>query len=123
MISGSSVVDLASDMIRLAGLEPGHDIEICFSGVRPGEKLYEEVFNGEEEQCLSIHPKVREAYQKLLDPERLQVSLDLLKGAMDSRVISRRQIFLRTFLKLIPGYAPPKDGLGKYAMHEEEDFA
>lgn len=38
------VVDLARDMIRLSGLEVGRDIDICFTGMRPGEKLFEELF-------------------------------------------------------------------------------
>ena len=40
--------DLARQLIRLHGLEPGRDIEIAYSGLRPGEKLYEEIFYGEE---------------------------------------------------------------------------
>jgi len=42
------ISDLASDLIRLAGLEEGHDIKIEYSGVRPGEKMYEELLTAEE---------------------------------------------------------------------------
>ena len=42
------IVDLARRMIRLAGLRPEEDVEIRFTGLRPGEKLYEELFHGQE---------------------------------------------------------------------------
>jgi O-antigen biosynthesis protein WbqV len=42
------IVDLAERMIRLSGLQPGHDIEIVFSGIRPGERLHEILFANEE---------------------------------------------------------------------------
>ena len=42
------IVDLAERMIRLSGLEPGHDIEIVFTGMRPGERLNEILFASEE---------------------------------------------------------------------------
>jgi FlaA1/EpsC-like NDP-sugar epimerase len=48
----------ARDLIRLSGLEEGTDIEIEFVGVRPGEKLYEEVFFGHEDVRSTHHPKV-----------------------------------------------------------------
>ena len=41
------IVDLARQMIRLAGLRPDQDVEIRFTGLRPGEKLYEELFHGQ----------------------------------------------------------------------------
>ncbi len=52
------IVDLARDLIRLSGLEEGVDVDITFSGVRPGEKLYEEVFFGHEAVTPTAHPKV-----------------------------------------------------------------
>ncbi len=55
------VVDLAADLIRLSGLEIGTDIEIRFTGMRPGEKLYEEMFFDEESAVPTIHPKVLRA--------------------------------------------------------------
>jgi FlaA1/EpsC-like NDP-sugar epimerase len=55
------IVDLARDMIRLSGLEEGRDIEIEFSGIRPGEKLYEEMFFHHEIAEATEHPKVLRA--------------------------------------------------------------
>jgi FlaA1/EpsC-like NDP-sugar epimerase len=52
------IVDLARDLIRLSGLEEGVDIDIAYSGVRPGEKLYEELFFGHEEVIPTEHPKI-----------------------------------------------------------------
>lgn len=52
------IVDLARDMIRLAGLREGEDIEIAFTGLRPGEKLYEELFLDDEHYQRTLHEKV-----------------------------------------------------------------
>ncbi|MFA7288293.1 MAG: nucleoside-diphosphate sugar epimerase/dehydratase [Melioribacteraceae bacterium] len=52
------IVDLASDMITLSGFEVGRDIEIKFVGVRPGEKLYEELFYSDEDHAITAHNKV-----------------------------------------------------------------
>ena len=52
------IIDLARDLIRLSGLEEGVDVDITFSGVRPGEKLYEEVFFGHEAVEPTAHPKM-----------------------------------------------------------------
>ncbi len=52
------IVDLAKNMIRLAGLIPGKDIEIKFTGLRPGEKLYEELLAKEENTLPTYHPKI-----------------------------------------------------------------
>jgi FlaA1/EpsC-like NDP-sugar epimerase len=52
------IVDMAHDMIELSGLEVGRDIDIVFSGVRPGEKLYEELFVAGEEFERTVHEKI-----------------------------------------------------------------
>jgi FlaA1/EpsC-like NDP-sugar epimerase len=52
------IADLARDLIRLSGLEEGVDIEIKYTGMRPGEKLYEEVLFGDEDVGETSHPKV-----------------------------------------------------------------
>ena len=53
------ILDLASQMIRLAGLEPNKDIKIEFSGLRAGEKLYEELLNDEETTLPTHHEKIK----------------------------------------------------------------
>ena len=52
------IVDLARDLIRLSGLEPDEDIEIRFTGLRPGEKLFEELSLGEEDALKTSHPRI-----------------------------------------------------------------
>jgi FlaA1/EpsC-like NDP-sugar epimerase len=52
------IYDLACDLIRLSGLTPHHDIEIRITGLRPGEKLYEELSLGEEDVLKTTHPRI-----------------------------------------------------------------
>jgi FlaA1/EpsC-like NDP-sugar epimerase len=52
------IVDLAEDFIRLSGLTPGRDVSIKFTGVRPGEKLFEELYCSSETVVPTTHPKV-----------------------------------------------------------------
>ncbi len=52
------IVDLATDLIRLSGLEPGKDIQIKFSGIRPGEKLFEELLTAEEGTTATKHARI-----------------------------------------------------------------
>jgi FlaA1/EpsC-like NDP-sugar epimerase len=52
------IVDLARDMIRLSGLREGDDVEIHFTGLRPGEKLFEELYGAAEERRPTAHPKI-----------------------------------------------------------------
>lgn len=58
MGSPVKIVDLANDLIRLSGLEPGKDIKIKFTGLRPGEKLYEELLMDEEGITNTNHKKI-----------------------------------------------------------------
>jgi FlaA1/EpsC-like NDP-sugar epimerase len=52
------IVNLAEDLIRIHGLEPGRDVDIVFTGIRPGEKLFEEMLTAEEGTLASKHAKV-----------------------------------------------------------------
>ncbi len=62
------IVDLATDMIKLCGLKPVEDIEIVFSGTRPGEKLYEELSTDDEVLAKTRHPRILSG--KLVVPQR-----------------------------------------------------
>ena len=63
------IVDLAKKMIKLAGYMPGKDIEIKFTGLRPGEKLYEEVLSNEENTIPTDHHKIKIAKVREYDFE------------------------------------------------------
>jgi FlaA1/EpsC-like NDP-sugar epimerase len=71
------ILDLATDLIRLSGLEVGEDIEIRFTGTRPGEKLYEELFFDSENALATDHPKVLRAKNGTL-PIGLSTAVELL---------------------------------------------
>jgi FlaA1/EpsC-like NDP-sugar epimerase len=71
------ILDLATDLIRLSGLEVGSDIELRFTGTRPGEKLYEELFFDSESALPTDHPKVLRAKNGVL-PIGLSTVVDLL---------------------------------------------
>jgi len=55
------IVDLAEDMIRLSGFKPGLDINIEYTGLRKGEKMYEELLSDKENTLETIHPQIRVA--------------------------------------------------------------
>jgi FlaA1/EpsC-like NDP-sugar epimerase len=71
-----SISELARDMIRFSGLEPGRDIAIEIIGRRPGEKLHEQLFNGYERQERTPAPKILRAVRPPLDPEWVEETFD-----------------------------------------------
>ena len=77
------IVDIATDLIRLSGLMVGTDIEIRFTGMRPGEKLYEEMFFSAENVIPTIHPKVLRARNGIL-PDGIMQRVDNLVLAADA---------------------------------------
>jgi FlaA1/EpsC-like NDP-sugar epimerase len=97
------IVDLASDLIRLSGLEVGRDIEIQFTGVRPGEKLYEELFFGREHAEPTDHPKVMRARHAQLPIGMSSVLWDLIAGTKSGMGDDDLRQFLR---RLVPDYHP-----------------
>ncbi len=72
------IQELAYKMIRLAGLKPGEDIRIQYTGLRPGEKLYEEVLNDKEATTDTYHPKIRIAKVRQVKYEFIQNYLNTL---------------------------------------------
>ena len=66
------IVDLAKNMIRLSGLVLGKDIEIKYTGLRPGEKLYEELLNESENTLPTHHPKILKAKVRDVAPEQVE---------------------------------------------------
>lgn len=82
------VVDLAKDMIRLSGL-PESAIDIVFTGIRPGEKLYEELYFSEEESVPTSHPKVRAALHRADFAASTTQAVRELTSARDDAKIQR----------------------------------
>jgi FlaA1/EpsC-like NDP-sugar epimerase len=95
---------LAEQMIRLSGREPGEDIAIEYVGLRPGEKLYEELFLDSEELIATRHPKIRRARQSNgLDSQELHQHLSRLTRAVEGS----DQAAIRSVLRdLLPEWRP-----------------
>ncbi len=73
------IIDLAHDMIRLSGLEPERDIPVVITGIRPGEKLHEGLFEDSEEVERTHHEKLLRARRAPISPEWLEVELDTVE--------------------------------------------
>jgi len=73
------ILDLAEDLIRLSGLEPGRDIEIVFTGVRPGEKLREELWESDKTYDHTAHPDIfRSTSENMVDSPTLRANVSRL---------------------------------------------
>jgi FlaA1/EpsC-like NDP-sugar epimerase len=73
------IVDLAEDLIRLSGLEPGKDIEIVFTGIRPGEKLTEDLWDTGFAYSPTAHPDIHQVdSEEVLSSEKLDAIVDQL---------------------------------------------
>ena len=77
------IVDLARDLVRLSGLPEGA-VDVHFTGVRPGEKLFEELYFDEEETLPTSHPKVRAAYQRPYSLGEVRGGILLLERLVDN---------------------------------------
>ncbi len=101
------IVDLARDLIELSGLEEGRDIDIVYTGLRPGEKMYEELFIPGEDYHRTRHQKIFIA----ANASRL-VPVDLEEGLNALAVSAQRndrEAILRGLCHLIPEYEPQVD--------------
>jgi FlaA1/EpsC-like NDP-sugar epimerase len=78
------IVDLAREMIRLSGKEPGRGIEIEFTGVRPGEKLHEDLWSAGEVVEPTAHPKISRATRAQIDAAWLEDELAELERLVEA---------------------------------------
>jgi FlaA1/EpsC-like NDP-sugar epimerase len=77
------IIDVARKMIKLSGLELGKDIQIEISGLRPGEKLYEELLSDAENTLPTHHPKIKIAKIEAQDHAHIQSEYDKLLAAFN----------------------------------------
>jgi FlaA1/EpsC-like NDP-sugar epimerase len=93
------IADLARDLIRLTGLEPGRDIEIRYTGLRPGEKLFEELFGADEIYGQTRHEKIfvyRNGHANgsaaaPADPRPVSPDASRLSGKIDALILAAQQ--------------------------------
>ena len=96
------ILDLAKEMIRLSGFEPDKDIPIVFTGIRPGEKLFEEILTAEEGTITTQNQKIFMARLSKVDEGKLREGLERLKVAAKK---SDKDEIIRTLKELIPAYS------------------
>jgi FlaA1/EpsC-like NDP-sugar epimerase len=97
--------DLAHDLIRLSGLEPGKDIQIVYTGMRPGEKLFEELLSKEEGATATKHDRIYVGGLMDLPVKQLDRLLNDLKEATTPEEVKLQ------LQRLVPEYRPSNSGI------------
>jgi len=98
------IMDLAKNMIRLSGLTLGKDIEIKVTGLRPGEKLYEELLMDEEGMTETENKQIYIGHPIDVDQEKLYYALQVMEDAVDNEVDDVRDVVM----SIVPTYRPKK---------------
>ncbi len=97
------ILDLARQMIRLAGLRPDVDVPITFTGLRPGEKLYEELFHGREPPSPTGLPGLLMASPRVTDPAAIGPAITAMEAAC---LANDRASALSLLAELVPEFDP-----------------
>jgi O-antigen biosynthesis protein WbqV len=101
------IVDLARQMIRLAGLRPDIDVEIRFTSLRPGEKLYEELFHGKEPPVATGHAGLLMATPRTADPAIVGRAIEEIAAACRGGQV---RLALTLLGRLVPEFEHNADG-------------
>ena len=109
------IVDLARNLILLSGLKPDHDIKIEFTGMRPGEKLYEELSSLLEDTVPTDHEKVRIFIGNGVPEENVQTWLKSLHRICEARDTGRLVVVLK---ELVLDYNPSTHLLRRILEHD-----
>ena len=97
------IVDLARELITLSGFKPGEDIEIVFTGMRPGEKLFEELSIKGEDMQPTRHPKISVWKNIPMDRDKLRSGIDELVATAMTQNHNHNEI-ARKIKQLVPEY-------------------
>ena len=97
------ILDLANDMIKLSGFEPNKDIPIVFTGIRPGEKFFEEILTSEEGVIATKNKKIFITKLSKVNEEKLSSGLKKMKTIVQTRNQKEIKDILK---KIIPTYNP-----------------
>jgi FlaA1/EpsC-like NDP-sugar epimerase len=111
------IVDLARDLIKLSGLEEGRDIDIAFTGMRPGEKLFEELLTSFENYRATAHDKIRIAERLDADMAGL---LDLAVKRVEQAAARNDEEATYSLLQaLVPEFNPVRHSVSGHGRAEE----
>lgn len=97
------IMDLARDLIELSGLKIGEDIDIKITGLRPGEKLYEELLSDKENTLATKHERILVAKLDEVDTDLLYQSLKQMEEALKSNIPKH---LVATLVKLVATFKP-----------------
>lgn len=95
------ITELAKDLIKLSGFEPDEDIKIQFSGLRPGEKLYEELLMAEEGLTDTAHKKIFIGKPIDIDKKKIKENLELLQSIVKNEEV---ELIEHVIKMLVPTY-------------------
>ncbi len=102
------ITDLAHDLIRLSGL-PADAIEIMFTGIRRGEKLFEELYFDDEQTLSTSHPKVRAAYHRYYSLSEVRRAI----SELEQLVYEPEEVIRRKLHEIVPEYVLPSTDIGQ----------
>jgi len=108
------IVDLARQMVRLAGLVPDRDVEIRFTGLRPGEKLHEELFHGQEPPVATGYPGLLMAAPRTADAAIVGRAIDEIAAACRG---GQARLALTLLGRKVPEFEHNSEGLMPVASH------
>ena len=97
------ILDLAESMIRLGGFEPYKDIDIIETGLRPGEKLYEELLVNKEEMTKTSNEKIFIETDTVPSREEIASALEKLKAACDT---CDDETVRKALQEIVPSFRP-----------------
>jgi len=100
------ITDLAANLIRFSGFEPDRDIKIIFTGLRPGEKLYEELSLDDERIKPTSHEAIRVFDGGQVKFEQVRTWLDALSTAVEAK---NAHYLIQSLLAMVPEYAPSEE--------------
>ena len=95
------IADLANKMIQLSGLSLGKDIQIVYTGLRPGEKLYEELLANEENTLPTHHPKIMIARVKEYDYNSIAADIQQLIDLFDEQ---NNETIVKKMKEIVPEF-------------------
>ena len=100
------ILDLAENLIRLSGYEPYVDIDIIETGLRPGEKLYEELLIAGNNTEKTANDKIYVEHQPLVTPAELEEKLEVLRAALETENADKLRAALH---RVVPTFREPEE--------------